>query len=235
MSATASELFNFAPLFNARKVGAHEDSALLDKAYQLRFEVYCRECKYLDESEYPHGRELDDVDAHSSHFVALNLQDELTGYVRLVHPDAAGVFPFQSHCVQLLPGFELAPPSQSAEISRLVVSPRYRRRRGDMPEGVTVQDEVQDRERRASSPQILLGMYRQMYHHSLQHGIRYWYAAMERYLASALKSMNFGFEQIGPYTDYYGPVAPFLGDLRQLEDGLSQSNPALLEWMRSKG
>ncbi|MBP6559893.1 MAG: PEP-CTERM/exosortase system-associated acyltransferase, partial [Burkholderiaceae bacterium] len=88
-------------------------------------------------------------------------------------------------------------------------------------------------EMRNPSPQILLTLYREMYAYSLQNGIRYWYAAMERSLARILTRMNFGFQQIGPATDYYGPVAPYVADLRVLETKLDQSNPALLAWMRS--
>jgi N-acyl amino acid synthase of PEP-CTERM/exosortase system len=235
MSASTAEPVNFAPYFTGREVRPVEDATLMDRAYQLRHQVYCLECHYLDAADYPDGRERDDCDIHSSHFVSLNLQDEIAGYVRLVRPDAIQTFPFQTHCVQLLDGVSLPPADQSAEISRLMVSSRYRRRHGDKLAGVNVdEDHLSDHERRISSPQILLCMYRQMYQYSLKHDIRYWYAAMERYLAKALKGMNFGFQQIGPYTDYYGPVAPFLGDLRQLEDGLSQSAPALLEWMRSE-
>lgn len=85
---------------------------------------------------------------------------------------------------------------------------------------------------RKKSPQILLSLYRQMYAFSLNNGIRYWYAAMERPLARALTRMNFGFRQIGPPTDYYGPVALYLADLRELETLLGERDPALLAWMR---
>ena len=235
MSAFTADPVNFAPFFKGREVRQIEDTSLMDKVQQLRHQVYCVECNYLDAADYPDGREQDECDVHSSHFVALNLKDEVAGYVRLVRPDAIQTFPFQTHCVQLLEGVSLPPSDQSAEISRLMVSSRYRRRRGDKVPGVSVnEDPISEQERRVSSPQILLCMYRQMYQYSLKHDIRYWYAAMERYLANALASMNFGFQQIGPYTDYYGQVAPFLGDLRQLEDGLHQSAPALLEWMRAE-
>jgi N-acyl amino acid synthase of PEP-CTERM/exosortase system len=86
---------------------------------------------------------------------------------------------------------------------------------------------------RGHSPQILLCLYRQMYAFSLGNGIRYWYAAMERSLVRVLTRMSFSFRQIGPQTDYYGPVAPYLADLRELEVRLGQSNPALLAWMQS--
>ena len=79
MSASTAEPVNFAPYFTGREVRPVEDAALMDRAYQLRHQVYCLECKYLEASEYPDGRERDDCDAHSSHFVSLNLQDEIAG------------------------------------------------------------------------------------------------------------------------------------------------------------
>lgn len=79
----------------------------------------------------------------------------------------------------------------------------------------------------------MLAMYRQMYVYSVNNNIRYWYAAMERSLARVLSRMNFGFQQIGPFTDYYGPVALYVADLRVLEYQVSQRDPALLAWMRA--
>jgi N-acyl amino acid synthase of PEP-CTERM/exosortase system len=70
-----------------------------------------------------------------------------------------------------------------------------------------------------------------MYTYSLANGIRYWYAAMERPLARALTHMHFPFRQIGPVSDYYGKVAPYLGDLRELEAHLDKHDPALKAWM----
>lgn len=52
--------------------------------------------------DYPSKRETDEHDASSAHFAALNLSNELVGYVRLVFPDALENFPFQTHCVSIL-------------------------------------------------------------------------------------------------------------------------------------
>lgn len=234
MSALAAEPVDFAPYFKGQEVIGPSDESLMREALELRYQVYCMERAYLDTVAYPSGIESDDYDVHAAHFVALNQQDELAGYVRLVRPDAIETFPFQNHCVSLLDGMGLPPASQSAEISRLIVAQHYRRRRGDQLSGVTLTDEqsLSERERRVSSPQILLCVYRQMYQYSIRHDIRYWYAAMERYLARALACMHFRFQQIGPYTDYYGPVALFVADLRQLEAELSQSSPLLLAWLQ---
>lgn len=71
-----------------------------------------------------------------------------------------------------------------------------------------------------------------MYQHSVRAGIRYWYAAMERPLARVLERMGFPFEQVGPETDYFGPVTPYMADLRRLEVLVGGRNPALLAWMQ---
>ena len=71
-----------------------------------------------------------------------------------------------------------------------------------------------------------------MYRYSVDHGIRYWYAAMERSLVRALSRFEFIFNPIGLETDYYGPVAPYLADLRELERRLDVSNPDLMAWFR---
>jgi N-acyl amino acid synthase of PEP-CTERM/exosortase system len=116
----------------------------------------------------------------------------------------------------------------------LMVRQDYRRRRGDILAGVTIDEgaAVPAHDRRDNSPQILLSLYRQMYLYSRANNICHWYAAMERSLARALARMNFAFRQIGPQTDYYGPVAPYLADLHELEDCVGKHNPSLLAWMK---
>jgi len=226
---------DFVTDFSGGEVLFHEDGDLLRSIQELRYEVYCQECNFLDPGDYPEQRESDEYDDNSSHFVALNRKNAIAGYVRLVFPDAIQTFPFQNHCVTLLDGAVLPPAACSAEISRLMVRKNYRRRHGERPPSgaaMTQEHNSDHYEMRNSSPQILLCMYRAMYLYSLKHGIRYWYAAMERSLARILKRMDFGFQQIGPAINYYGPVAPYVADLRLLERQLDQKNPELLRWMR---
>ena len=206
----------------------------MQHAYALRYNVYCIERRFLDASAYPDGLETDAYDGESKHFCSYNLKDELVGYVRLIASDVDGRFPWQDYCTDVLEGVKLPPRSESAEISRLMVRQDYRRRRGDTLSGVARPDnsELQPGERRTLTPQILLSLYRQMYHHSLSHGIRYWYAAMEQSLARSLQLMNFPFKKIGRETDYFGPVAPYVADIRELEKRLEQSNPELLAWIQ---
>ena len=203
-------------------------------ALELRYQVYCLECNFLSPDDYPDGVEMDEHDEHAAHFYAFDADEELVGYVRLVHADAEQRFPVQNHCALFPEGLTLPHAEHSGEISRLMVRGDYRRRRGDRLLGVTVE---QNRaalagERRLEAPQILLSLYRQMYAYSRANGIRHWYAAMERPLARSLSRLNFSFKSIGPETDYYGPVAPYLADLRELEMQVGLRRPELLAWLQ---
>lgn len=204
------------------------------RIFALRFQVYCQECGFLAPSDYPDGLEIDEYDGGAIHFCAFDARDELVGYVRLVRPVASEKFPFQMRCPSLLDGVALPEPSQCVEVSRLMVRHDYRRRRGDILAGANVDSASldQEHEKRNTSPQILLSLYRQIYTYSRSAGVRYWYAAMEPSLALVLTRMNFGFHQIGPLIDYYGPVAPYLAAIHDTELGLGVANPDLLAWMQ---
>lgn len=207
----------------------------LISALELRYQVYCLECNFLSPDDYPDGVETDEHDESASHFYAFDHDGALAGYVRLVKPNPDLKFPFQQHCT-VSPGIELPHASQAAEISRLLVRKDYRRRQGDSLAGVTAQQNAAafSGDRRHQAPAVLLNLYRQMYQHCRSHDIHYWYAAMEKTLSRSLSQLGFGFVPIGPATDYYGPVAPYLGDLRTLEEQVRRRDPELMAWLEQE-
>ncbi len=233
MSTTPNPTVEFAPRFHSTQVQVANTSAM-DAVHRFRFEVYCQERAFLPEADYPDQMESDSHDASAAHFTAFNADQELVGYVRLVKPDHQLQLPFQSRCTALLPGLQLPPPAQSAEISRLMVRKDYRRRRGDLLAGVAAPTDAAGdaAERRSPTPQIMLSLYRAIYAYSLDTGLRYWFAAMERPLARALAQMGFAFKQVGGASDYFGLVTPYLADLRALEVRVGALNPDLLRWLR---
>jgi len=236
VDSPAESSSEFAPHFVSGIQPWRADSQELERAYRLRFEVYCLDCGFLDAANYPQPREADAYDDSSVHAFAYNLGGELVGYVRLIHYDSQRRFPWQLHCRDLLPGATLPPGEASAEVSRLMVRRDYRRRKTDLVAGVDTAQSLDGEdggERRRRSPQIMLSLYRRIYQYSRPAGIRYWYAAMERPLARALQAMGFTFKQIGAETDYFGPVAPYMADLRELEAALQARYPELLAWMRA--
>jgi N-acyl amino acid synthase of PEP-CTERM/exosortase system len=224
----------FAPYFSSRRIFLETEPALMAQFFNLRYQIYCEECQFLPANNYPDHQESDEYDAHAVHFGAFNLKGEIAGYVRLVRPEAHQLFPFQLHCPNLMPGITLSAPGDSAEVSRLMVHPNYRRRRGDQLSGVNTgqQAALLSQELRNNSPQILLSLYRQIYNFSRFNHINYWYAAMEQDLAQVLNHLDFQFEQIGLKANYFGPVAPYLADLRATQTKVGEKNPALLAWMQ---
>lgn len=201
--------------FAARELDPVRDAVLMRKAHELRFQVYCLEQGFLDAIDYPDCRESDEHDGQSHHFASWDAKGEVAGYVRLVRPDPIVGFPFQNHCQTFESGTHGLPAHQSVEISRLMVCAHYRRQ--------------PDR-----SPEILCHLFQQMYASSVSQGVRYWYAAMERSLVRVLQRMlGIEFRQIGPVTDYYGPVAPYLIDLREVEGRVRQRRPELLQTIRA--
>lgn len=228
---------DFAPHFQARRIEpcSRLPPSVLREAFALRYEVYCAERGFLNADDHPDGLEYDAFDDVALHCLAHDRAFRLAGYVRLIRGGHGTTMPWQTHCRDLLPGVALPDPAFSAEVSRLMVRPEFRRRRGDLLAGVnadTLTGSENQLERRVSSPQIMLCLFRQMYQHSMNHGILYWYAAMERSLVRALQGMGFAFRQIGPSTDYFGPVAPYLASLPELTHVLESADPALLSWMR---
>ena len=232
MSTTPSPVVEFAPRFHSAQVFA-ADTSVMKAVHHFRYEVYCRERAFLPEADYPDQMESDSHDANAAHFAAFNRDQELVGYVRLIKPDGQLQLPFQSRCTKLLPDLQMPPPAQSTEISRLMVRKDYRRRRGDLLAGVAApRNAATDvTERRSPTPQIMLSLYRAIYAYSLDTGLRYWFAAMERPLARALAQMGFAFKQVGSASNYFGMVTPYLADLRELEVRVGTLNPNLLRWL----
>lgn len=225
------------PDFTFQRAGHGTDATVLKQIFALRYEVYCLECGFLPPEQFQCGLESDEYDSAAAHFVARNFENEVVGTLRMVQPTVSQSFPFEHHCKELFQDAVLPRREECGEISRLVVRKNYRRRTGDALAGVIDRTEARrlarrsaTEDRRSSSPQILLGLYREIYHYSVQAGIRYWYAAMERSLARALARFEFVFTPIGMETDYYGPVTPYLADLRELENRLRKHNPELLAW-----
>lgn len=225
--------------FYFKRVNGVED---LHNVFALRYQVYCKECGFLPAADYPDGKETDEYDAYSLHFSAFHHSGTLAGAVRLVRATPEGLFPFHQHCPSLYAGVELPPAAQAAEISRLVVGKDFRRRLNDTLFGFQAQEsptvevgivQANGQRRTSNHPEIVLGLYREMYQESKRQGITHWYAAMERSLARLLMRYKFSFVPIGPEVDYYGPVTPYLASLADLEEKVSRCNPELFAWFSS--
>src|SRR5947209_14072684 len=100
---------------------------LLDSVFRLRFQVYCRERSFENAAAYPDGRERDDDDARSLHFLVLHRPtNSAVGTVRLILPRVGVDLP----ALELV-GAELRrrlhlPLETTAEVSRFAIAKAFR-------------------------------------------------------------------------------------------------------------
>lgn len=210
-----------------------DSQKLLEEVFRLRYQVYCKECNFIKEEDYPDGLEKDKYDPYSIHFVA---QDSygVIGASRLILDSEVG-FALEEHCNgNLRIDRDSFSREKLAEISRLVISKSYRRRKDDglyySPE---FNEQWRDSEMRGLVSRIrpmAFGIYREIYQESKRKGIAYWYAVMEKSLHLLLHMHGFIFESIGEEIDYYGPVRPYLASIESVERNVHQKFSKLFQY-----
>lgn len=198
------------------------DRELMEQIHRLRFEVYCRECNFIQEDDYPQGVEKDAYDAQSVHFAALDPEGLVIGTMRMILSGKLN-FPLESHCPNINVNKNTLPRNNLAEISRLVISKNLRRRCDD---GMYYGPQTEDKQgvdkngsaflRRAKP--MAFGLYRELYRESKKRGITHWYALMEKGLWLLLRIHGFAFEPIGEEVNFYGMVKPYLGQIAKIEE-----------------
>lgn len=182
----------------------------LRACYELRYQVYCKERGFLPEADYLERRAESDCHDKGNclHFGGMDPDGRMAGTNRLIITNNLQL-PMRAHCeITDKAILKAARNRRVAEISRLAVS-RSSRRSGDM--------------------ELVMGLYKVMYQSSKINGVEYWFAAMERSLVRLLKRMNFHFEPIGPVSDYYGEVQPYVARIADVEAAVRQHNPGLLD------
>lgn len=182
---------------------------LLRESYRLRYDVYCRHRRFLPPERYPTGIETDAFDAHAMHFVAVNIDGQLEGTVRLVLDSKEGL-PCEGYLPDQQNGRLFGVPRlRLAEVSRLAVRPSTRESAVDQMRPLDV----------------AIGLYREVYRASRDVGVSHLLAAMERSLERLLARLAFPFEAVGPQIDYYGAVRPYLLDLDEFDEKVARDRP----------
>ncbi len=204
---------------------------LLDEVYRLRFQVYAKECHFIKEEDYPEGKENDKFDPYSIHFVALDDEGVVAGALRLVLDSPFG-FPLEEHYRGnlTLDNKEFS-RKHLGEISRLVISKSYRRRKGDgLYYEVPCEDFLGKKEFKRRLRPMVFGLYRLLYQESKRRKIFYWYAAMEESLFRLLSAHGFTFKPIGKPVEYYGIVTPYLGIVQEIERSVQTYRPDYFQY-----
>lgn len=218
--------------FTFRMVDSTEN---LNEIFRLRYQVYCKECNFIKEENYPEGIEQDKYDPYSLQFVAED-NEGIIGTTRLVL-DSPLKFPLEEHCNGSLHfDKQSLPRKNTAEISRLVICKALRRRRGDglyyTPESKDSADASEKEQLFRRIRPMAFGLYREIYQESKRRGITHWFAVMEKSLWLLLRLHSFNFNPIGDEIDFYGPVKPYLSVIAQMEQETRQKAPRLFEYFQ---
>jgi len=176
-----------------------DDPLLLKQSYNLRYQVYCIERGFLRAVDYPDLLEIDEFDKYSVHVGVLNRQGNLMGTARLVQPSAAGL-PMFPRC-SLFEDVPLLSQKRAliVETGRLAISRRT------------------DSQDRRMAGDIALQVFKGVYQASKRYGFTHWVAATEKSLQRLMARYGFPWKPIGPETDYYGMVAPYLLSLDEFD------------------
>jgi N-acyl amino acid synthase of PEP-CTERM/exosortase system len=209
-----------------------DDPEKLKAVYFLRYQVFCEERGLIPKHLCPKQLETDEYDEVSHHFLAYyKMNQEATGTVRLVKGEVFEKLPLSKKCLidnTLLP--ENMDNTKCAEISRLAISKRIRRRATD---GNYPQEKEDDkspqfrRDNRTRFPEIIQGLYKAIYQETKRQSIDHWLAAMEPSLVKLLRKLPIQFREIGPVADYYGAVRPYIASVSDFETSLYIQSPEL--------
>jgi len=196
---------------------------LLIESYALRFQVYCRERKFLPAENYPNRLELDEFDVHSIHVGVVDIHGVLAGTARVVKPSELGL-PLLRRCT-MFPheaGFD-GRDRRVVEVGRLTVSRSYKRPGEDLDAAGM---------RRRGRDDVLLTLLKALYQQTKRLGATHWLAATEVSLPRLLARHGFPCRAIGPEADYFGMVTPYALDLKEFDDViLSRRFPVLDQFL----
>jgi N-acyl amino acid synthase of PEP-CTERM/exosortase system len=206
-----------------RTVPLDDSAQLLNLSYRLRYQSFCLERLFFSKDQFPTELESDAFDRNAAHVGVLNARDELVGTARVIMPSSAGL-PLLRHCA-LYPfeaGVLSEPGNTVVELSRVCVNRLPNRRRGE--QGLSASDalmsgghSVASRPGRDSNDAFLT-LIKGMYQATKRLRGTHWLIAVEKPLFRRIRRYGLPFRQVGPEADYFGPVAPYLMSIAELDD-----------------
>ncbi|NMC75459.1 MAG: PEP-CTERM/exosortase system-associated acyltransferase [Geobacteraceae bacterium] len=212
---------------------------LLEQAYRLRYQVYCREYNYEEPGEHPNQLETDEYDNRSVHSLLVDrIHETIAGTVRLILPDPDSPqrsFPIQRICSHaLVQDRRLLLTGTAAEISRFAVSKSFRKELRESPHLGTSRHVGESVESRILRSAIPLGLMKATLHMSMEHGITDWFAVMEPSLLRLLSRFGIYFKPIGPLVEYHGLRQPCHANVDDLLERVRQECPDVWKYVASE-
>ncbi len=193
-----------------------DSDQLREEVYKLRYQVYCVETQFEDESAHPDEMEYDEFDNISLHYLIRHKNSKaFAATTRLILPNNEQpnfLFPIEIHSTiedkSLLEGI---PREQLCEASRFCVSKEFKKRRNEAgtTTGITNETllEFTENERR-TFPHLSIALVACSVRMCHEQNIPYWFAIMEPALFRFFAKIGIHFKTIGPAVNYHGKRQP---------------------------
>lgn len=217
---------------------------LLREVFQLRYRALCIEQRLpgFDASCYSDEREYDSYDAHSSHILLRHRPSgDFVGTARLILPapgNTRKLFPIEKH-TQLDPTFfdiNGLPQQHIAEVSRLVIIRRFRRRKSDNDR---IEREIEvggsDIKKPRRFPHPILALVVGLVRMSAEHNIGHWLSIMDPALNRLLGLYGLQHDPVGPIIEHHGQRRPYYANLTGMLDRMYTSHNHIWELLTDYG
>jgi N-acyl amino acid synthase of PEP-CTERM/exosortase system len=208
--------------------------ALLDRVYELRYQVYCVENEFEDPAKNLGGREIDADDDRAAHILLMHRESgAAAGTARVIFPDHRRLLPIQR--VLDTEGRRLfghLPAHSVGEVSRFAVPKAFRRRRGeDRYADAGMNAPAAEPDQRVM-PFITFGLFRGIIGVCLESGLSHMTAVMEAPLIRLLSRFGLDFHAIGGVVEYHGLRQPCVAPVFDLIEQVRSKNGTL--WLYAK-
>lgn len=220
---------------------------MINKVFEVRYQVYCIDRAFEDPMQFPDKREHDAYDPRSAHALIRHRRTgDSVAVVRLVlagdNPEQSH-FPMEGPCIhrmshQAQDTIAATPQQHMAEISRMAVSREFRRRLNEQesPTGVTDQSCYADAEGgRRAMPYISLGLFAAILRMSVKHNVTHWMAVMEPAQLRLLKRFGVEFDHVGPVMEFHGLRRPAFTEAASLINGILRRRPDVWKLITESG
>lgn len=236
------------------------------ECYRLRYQVYYEEGLFsgMNPDDCPDKLEQDEYDRRSKHCLLIYKPKKIiAGTVRLIladekNPNAkfpletiAGEFFFQD-----IVSDANIQRSCVGEISRLILAPEFRTRRGESqhPYGFrySSEDPSQNNEcyqsdtsqknlnyfrniQRRKFPHAILGLFVGVVRMSFENEVAYWYGNMDPACARFLRSFGINFMPISSVIDFHGPRQGYFGSFSEIMENIYRTNRQIWSLLTDNG